>query len=315
METRKNTPFISICIPASRNTPLFTRLLDSIAIQSYRDFEVVVSDNSGTPEIRELLEGYNDRFPSLVYYKTPRRLNMGENWNTVLSKANGEWLKMIHDDDWFSNNDSLAQFALAAQNTSAKFVFSDYTHFYEHTKTTRKYSFPKHKSRNLIKTPEILIAQNIIGNPSCTMVHRSLSTTYDTGMVWRIDVDYYIRVLRGSRSFQHIAKPLIHIGMNEHQMTKQVQLNPAVELPEAYHLLSKNGTRILHNFLVYDVYWRIFRNMHIFDKTTLHQYCNQEWGAVVDGMIRDLGRCDRRMLGNGFYSKLKMSLSFIKRRP
>lgn len=41
-----NPPFISICIPAYKNVKYVERLLASIKEQSFRDFEIVITDNS-----------------------------------------------------------------------------------------------------------------------------------------------------------------------------------------------------------------------------------------------------------------------------
>ena len=43
---------ISICIPAYKHPDFLKRLLDSISIQSFRDFEVIISDDSPDPGSR-----------------------------------------------------------------------------------------------------------------------------------------------------------------------------------------------------------------------------------------------------------------------
>jgi glycosyltransferase involved in cell wall biosynthesis len=39
-------PLISICIPAYKRTEFLQRLLDSIDIQTFKNFEVIVTDDS-----------------------------------------------------------------------------------------------------------------------------------------------------------------------------------------------------------------------------------------------------------------------------
>ena len=60
--------FISICIPAYKRIDFLKRLLDSIAIQSFRDFEVIVTDDSPSDEVELFCKLYNKRFV-LYYYK------------------------------------------------------------------------------------------------------------------------------------------------------------------------------------------------------------------------------------------------------
>src|ERR1700709_1959716 len=101
--------FISICIPAYKNAPFMQRLLDSIAMQSFTDFEVVVTDDSPGTEVQEVCRQYENKFP-LLYQKNPTALGTPENWNEGISKASGQWIKLMHHDDWFASSNSLQQF-------------------------------------------------------------------------------------------------------------------------------------------------------------------------------------------------------------
>ena len=48
-------PFISICIPAYKNTTYVGRLLDSISEQTFTDYEVVVTDDSPDDSVKNFL--------------------------------------------------------------------------------------------------------------------------------------------------------------------------------------------------------------------------------------------------------------------
>jgi glycosyltransferase involved in cell wall biosynthesis len=49
---------ISICIPAYKNTLFLGRLLDSIAIQTFKDYEVVVTDDSPDTTVQDFIDNY-----------------------------------------------------------------------------------------------------------------------------------------------------------------------------------------------------------------------------------------------------------------
>src|SRR5688500_12792749 len=102
-------PFISICIPAYKRVEFLKRLLDSIVIQEFRDMEVIVTDDSPGHEIEALCALYETLF-TIRYFKNPISLGTPENWNESIRRANGQWIKLVHDDDWFSGPDSLACF-------------------------------------------------------------------------------------------------------------------------------------------------------------------------------------------------------------
>lgn len=303
---------ISICIPCYNNVDSLRKLLDSVQAQTYRDFEVIITDDSPNESVKELVDRYMDKM-DLKYFKNPVSLGSPENWNKAIGLATGEWIKIMHHDDWFTDEQSLGRFAAHA-TPGRKFIFSDYINSFEETGQQVRVNFPMQKMPRLRKHPEILIANNLMGNPSGTLVHHSLkSVQYDPRLIWRVDLDYYMQLLKKGVPCDHIAEPLITVGMIDTQITRSVQLNPAVEIPEAYILLEKYGRSILQNLIVYDAYWRMFRNMQIRDKQDLQQYSKEDWGNNIDHMLKNLSKCKADKLQKGWYSKFKMFCSFISR--
>lgn len=301
---------ISICIPAYKRTAYLKRLLDSIVIQSFQDFEVIVSDDSPDNSVQQLCEKYTNYF-KLAYYKNSVALGTPANWNFGISKANGEWIKLMHDDDWFANANALAEFA--KHTDKSKFIFSAYTNHYENgtTKTVYLRTFWKLK---IIKEPAILIAENVIGPPSVTMIHYSLRERYDERLPWRVDIEFYNRILKQTGSYFYISQPLINVGISESQVTQSCLHKPEVELPEGYILLQKQGTKPLRNILVYDAWWRLLRNMHVVTRQQLEQYGNMSWPDVIVKMVGDIAKIPPAFLRIGPFSKLFMILSYFKNR-
>ncbi len=123
---------ISICIPTYKKPEYVKRLLDSISIQTFRDFEVIITDDSPGEEIRELCEAH--RWPFFIsYFKNDPPLGTPENWNEAIRRASRDWIKIMHDDDWFSDENSLGYFARAAAgNPEAVFIFSAYRNIVLH---------------------------------------------------------------------------------------------------------------------------------------------------------------------------------------
>ena len=94
----------------------------------------------------------------------------------------------------------------------------------------------------------LLLPKNAIGPPSVTMVHASVSDQYDVRMKWRVDIDFYIRVLQNERDFFYIDKPLVNVGIGKTQVTNSCLNKPEVELPEGLLLLKKFGVEPLKIF-------------------------------------------------------------------
>ena len=55
----KESLFISICIPAYKHVDYLQRLLDSILIQTYKNFEIIITDDRPDNSVEILLEKHS----------------------------------------------------------------------------------------------------------------------------------------------------------------------------------------------------------------------------------------------------------------
>jgi glycosyltransferase involved in cell wall biosynthesis len=300
---------ISICIPAYKRIDYLKRLLSSIEIQHFKDYEVIISDDSNDQSVEELLKEFNGKFV-IMYFKNKKALGTPANWNHAISKATGEWIKLMHDDDWFTHSYSLEKFALATK-TNEKFIFSAYCNKIEITNDTEMMFFNQNFKIKIFKNPLLLLAKNIIGPPSVTLFHSSIKDKYNEGLKWRVDIEFYIRNIIKGIDFIYINEPLINVGVSESQVTNYCLNVPSVEIPEMYILLSKYGTNPLKNIIVFDAYWRILRNTNTNSKSKLESFGQTGWPAVIIHMVNLQSKFNQSTLRNGVLSKTLMCISYI----
>jgi glycosyltransferase involved in cell wall biosynthesis len=303
-------PYISICIPAYKRTNYLKRLLDSIVLQNFKNFEVIVSDDSNDDSVINLIKDYNDTIKIIYFHNSPSLRTPG-NMNFAISKAKGEWIKIIHDDDWLSNENSLQIFADATK-TVRQFIFSAYNNFIEKDSRFQLVQFPISLKSKIIAAPLLLISNNMIGPPSVSMFHKSVLVKYDTRLNWRVDQEYYIRIIQLLKDFEYINQPLINVGVSESQVTNACINVPSVEIPEGYILLEKYGTSPLKNIIVFDAWWRILRNCQIRSEKELTQFGNTLWPACILSMVHLQSKFSSVLLKNGFVSKTLMTLSYVQ---
>jgi hypothetical protein len=221
----------------------------------------------------------------------------------------------MHDDDWFATSKSLQIFA-DHSHQNKKFIFSAYTNYFENDPHKMQQMFmPASWGKKVLKEPNVLLAKNVIGPPSVTMLHKSIDLRYDERLKWRVDMEYYIRILQGQQSFEYINQPLINVGVSESQVTQSCIYNPSVELPEGFILLEKHGINSLRNIWVYDAWWRLLRNMRIRNEKELRLYKDERWPRVIVKMLKHLNRIPYPLLKNGVISKTAMSTSFLFNKP
>ncbi len=307
------TPLISICIPAYKRVQYLQRLLNSIAVQTFMDFDVIISDDSPDDSVKDLLNRYYGKF-ALHYYKNEPSLGTPANWNFGISKATGEWIKLIHDDDWFASTGSLQLFADNIK-TGNKFIFSAYANRKNAgTESNEKMHLPALWKNKIIKNPLTLLAYNVIGPPSVTLVHSSIKERYDERMKWRVDMDFYVRILLLEKSYTYINDILVNVGISESQVTNVCFENPSVELPEGFLLLEKYGIDRLKNIWVYDAWWRLLRNMNIRNEGQLNNYVNEQWPEVIIKITNHLNKINSKFIRIGVVSKITMICSYLLNR-
>lgn len=305
-------PFISVFIPAYKNAHFLERLLISINEQKYTDYEVIITDDSPDSEVEELVSFYTLNKDNWHYTRNNPAKGMPQNWNCGLSKCQGEWVKIMHDDDYFSSDKSLETFANTAKKSNSLFIFSAYGNVYSDGRIEEK-KISSYRKSMLEKEPMILLSDNVIGPPSVCLVHSSINELYDERLRWRVDIDYYVRVLSSSKGFDFIPIPLVKVGINEDQVTHKVKNIRSVELPEASILLTKYGTKSLKNILVFDSWWRFIRNLEIKNNSLLEEFTpKMNWPIIIKNIVKDANKFPSKILKIGILSKVAMFFSYFK---
>jgi glycosyltransferase involved in cell wall biosynthesis len=110
-------PRVSVVIPTYDNDAYIRATMDSVLAQTYRDFEVIVSDHSSTDRTWELLQPYaTDQRVRL--FRTPPGGGAQRNWNAVSSAATGEFVKLVCGDDLLYHDTIRRQVAAFDDNDS-----------------------------------------------------------------------------------------------------------------------------------------------------------------------------------------------------
>lgn len=225
-------PKISICIPTYNNVDEVGRLLESIVLQEYGDYEVNISDDSTNDEIERLMAGY----PCVRYVHNDRPLGHVLNWNAAIRMARGEYIKVMFSDDWFTDDNSLGCFAaMLDDNPKAALAFSGSRQVMldgQAAEGMRHVARENHRDAYDRRAPaeyvdrlkrdyRTLFVSNQIGAPSAVIYRRGTALTlFDEKSNWASDVFLYFELLQGNRQFAYTEKPLVSIGVHAHQYTE-----------------------------------------------------------------------------------------------
>jgi glycosyltransferase involved in cell wall biosynthesis len=227
---------ISICIPAYNQTEFLRKTLDSIAAQTYKSFEVIISDDSINEDVKNLAEAYKEKF-RLIYHKNLSPLGSPANWNKALDLSNGELIKFMHHDDWFKSPDSLHEFFRPFKEKQIFFAFC-VSEILDVAENKISFNRPPQEFIDKIKQdPKKLFNDNRIGSPSAVMFKRS-ALRFDEKVKYVVDVDFYIQCLE-SGSFTFIDQPLIVNTSNHPGQVTTASMNRETQVGEYAYLYSK----------------------------------------------------------------------------
>lgn len=301
---------ISICIPAYKRTHFLERLLTSITNQTYKNYEVIVTDDSDDNSVRDLCERFSGTI-ALLYYKNPTPLGTPKNWMAAIEKATGQWIKLIHDDDWFAEPDSLQQYADATSDNNVRFIFSGYNAFYEATHTYVNKTISQATFHKIKKNPLLLFANNLIGPPSVLMFHNEVTEYYDTNLKWLVDLEYYVSVLEKENAL-YVSKPLVNMSYNDTQVTTFCFGNPEIEIPEALYMYHKHTSAWTKHIMVYDAWWRLMRNTGIRSVSKLKEYAGAyPIPKFLSKIVKHQLLFPGKVLKFGIVSKAVMLVSYL----
>lgn len=90
---------VSICIPTYNCAKYLATTIDSVLAQNFDDYELVICDDGSTDGTQELCAGYDD--PRIRYLRGEKPSGQAGNFNRCLREARGEYLTILHADDYF----------------------------------------------------------------------------------------------------------------------------------------------------------------------------------------------------------------------
>jgi hypothetical protein len=113
-------PLFSVLIPTFNRRDLVPHAINSVLKQTFDDFEIVVCDNFSSDNTVEVVRSFTDS--RVRYVRTPEHFVVSTNWEFARSKATGDLLILLGDDDALVDT-ALASFADEHRHRDADFLF------------------------------------------------------------------------------------------------------------------------------------------------------------------------------------------------
>lgn len=232
---------VSICIPTYNQTEFLKKNLQSIVEQTYTNYEIIITDDSTTNEVEELVnQFFNTNSVKYTYHKNTRSLGSPANWNKAISLAQGEYIKILHHDDWFKEKNSLERFVNALDdhpNSNLAFSATSIFNVKDNSYSINKPDFDYLKA--LSGDPLVLFNNNRIGAPSAIIYRASTDIRFDERISYLVDVDFYLQILKANSNATFIDEALIVNVSNLDTQVTASSINKKTQIGEYCYMYNK----------------------------------------------------------------------------
>ena len=180
---------ISICIPCYEMGGVGDKYLEDnlnkLLLQNFKNFEVIIADQSKNDKIKLLSEKYQDQLNLKYYLNSTGKKQCAANTNYAMEKASGKIIKIIFQDDYLFSNDALLNIFNTFKNNKISWCVSSCEHSNDGISVFRRF----HPQYN----DNIQFGNNTISSPSVLAMTRKNHLKFDEELIYLTDVDLYKR--------------------------------------------------------------------------------------------------------------------------
>jgi glycosyltransferase involved in cell wall biosynthesis len=92
-------PTLSVGLAVYNGEDYLREAIDSVLAQSFRDFELIISDNASTDTTPEICAEYAARDPRIRYSRNPKNIGGANNENLTFELSRGKYFRLAAHDD------------------------------------------------------------------------------------------------------------------------------------------------------------------------------------------------------------------------
>jgi glycosyltransferase involved in cell wall biosynthesis len=232
---------LSILIPSYCYSEGIDKILSKLSNVSDFNVEIIISDDSPDDEVQSVVEKHMSTLSNIIYIRNIPSLGAVNNWNSLIAKAKGEYILVLHHDEFPLNCDFITSLVKYIEiNNYPDVVLLQC--FLMDEGFGRKYLH----APNFLKTVIIkfftsfLIIRNVIGPVSAFVFKAGLAEPFDKNLVWLVDVEFYYRILKKAKSVNgssiSIGSTVNRVNSITFRLRKRIR---SIRRNEQFYLLSK----------------------------------------------------------------------------
>lgn len=179
---------ISICIPTwecyGKGNKFLFDLLCTIENQTFRDYEVCISDHSEDDNICNEIKKFETKIDIKYQKNTNYRGNSPQNTNRAIEMCSGEIIKIMFQDDFFYRNTSLEKIYNEFQKSDKMWLVCGCNHTDDNKNRFYNFMYPRWNDN-------LLFGVNTISSPSVVSFRKEIVNRFDENLVYFMDCEFY----------------------------------------------------------------------------------------------------------------------------
>lgn len=100
-------PNLSVIVPNYNNFRFLSQCIDSILSQTYRDLEIIISDDCSQDESNKLINRYERSYPFVKTMFNKKTLGVAQNKRKAIRASKGKYITILDSDDFYYSEKKL----------------------------------------------------------------------------------------------------------------------------------------------------------------------------------------------------------------
>lgn len=219
---------VSIVLPVYNGEEHISEAIESILLQTYKNWELIIVNDCSTDSTLDICEDYGKRDKRIVVVSNNENKKLPKSLNVGFERASGDYYTWTSDDNMYKPSALKKMVDRLQHDSTLAMVYCDYTEIDENGK--------KRSGVSLLE-PQFLVTGNVCG--ACFMYTSEVAKKvgdYDANLFLAEDYDYWMRILQKGK-IAHIKEDLYYYRIHKGSLT-ETKKNYIQE--QTYRALEKN---------------------------------------------------------------------------
>ena len=266
---------VSIIIATFNRDNLIKRAIDSVFLQNYPNFEIIVVDDCSVDKTGEIVNGYNDS--RIIYIRNESNYGVAKSRNIGIGNSTGEFISFLDSDDEWLPGKLVSELKLLEENPDCAAVSFDQIFINEKNKKNfnRQILFKQNPSHSQLISREDVLRGKSLSTNDFTIRKNIIKKIkgFDENFPSREDWDIWIRITEVSSVIQSsiimTKKYIFHGYQLSTDINKKIKGTVAI-LNKYKNLFLSDSTAFFRIYLIIIVLF-IFKNEPISAKLYLEE--------------------------------------------